>query len=179
MSIAATGPGQDWSAIRRGLPVIRGSVYKSRLGRRPSKVTSRFGRITVAFAGINYLGVLIAAVAGFAFGSVWYGLLGKAWLAALGKTKEDMKPHPLPFILAFVCQLVMAWMLAGLIGHLGEITLGGAMVSAGFVWFGFVLTTMLVNHRFQSASWSLSLIDGGHWLGVLLVMGLVIGLFGA
>ena len=127
---------------------------------------------------MNYLAVVIAAVAGFAFGSVWYGLLGKAWMAALGKPKDFFKPEPLPFIVAFICQLVMAWMLAGLIGHLGEITLGGALLSAGFVWFGFVLTTMLVNHRFQKASWSLSLIDGGHWLGVLLVMGLVIGLFG-
>ena len=133
----------------------------------------------MAFSGINYLAVLVAAVAGFAFGSVWYGALGKAWMAALGKPKEAFKPHPLPFVVAFVCQLVMAWMLAGLIGHLGEVTLWDALVSAAFVWFGFVLTTMLVNHRFQSATWSLSLIDGGHWLGVLLVMGLVIGLFGA
>ncbi len=127
---------------------------------------------------MNYLAVLVAAVAGFAFGSVWYGVLGKAWLAALGKPQESFKPQPLPFIVAFVCQLVMAWMLAGLIGHLGEVTLSGAVISAGFVWFGFVLTTMMVNHRFQMARWSLSLIDGGHWLGVLLVMGLVIGLFG-
>ena len=133
----------------------------------------------MAFSGINYLAVVIAAVAGFAFGSVWYGALGKAWMAALGKPKDFFKPHPVPFIIAFLCQLVMAWMLAGLIGHLGEITLSGALISAGFVWFGFVLTTMLVNHRFQKATWSLSLIDGGHWLGVLLVMGLVIGLFGA
>ena len=67
---------------------------------------------------------------------------------------------------------------AGLLGHLGEVTLGRSLLTAAFIWFGFVLTTMMVNHRFQSARWSLTLIDGGHWLGVLLVMGLVIGLFG-
>lgn len=133
----------------------------------------------MAFAGISYLAVIVAAVAGFAFGALWYGLLGKAWLVALGKTKEQMKPEPLPFVLAALCQLVMAWMLAGLIGHLGEITLARSVISAGFVWLGFVATTLIVNHRFQSARWSLTLIDGGHWLGVLLVMGLVIGLFGA
>lgn len=132
----------------------------------------------MAFAGINYLAVLIAAVAGFVFGSVWYGVLGKPWMAAVGKSKEDFKPHPLPFIIAFVCQLVMAWLLAGMIGHLGEVTIAGALITAVFVWLGFVITTMMVNHRFQSATWALTAIDGAHWLGVLLVMGLVIGLFG-
>ena len=131
----------------------------------------------MAFAGISYLAVLVAAVAGFAFGALWYGLLSKPWMAALGMTGRP-KPSPLPFITAFIAQLAMAWILAGLIGHLGEVTPLRAMISAGFVWAGFVLTTMTVNHRFQSARWSLTLIDGGHWLGVLLVMGLVIGLFG-
>ena len=37
---------------------------------------------------------------------------------------------------------------------------------------------MLVNHRFQGQGWKLTLIDAGHWLGVLLVMGAVLGLFG-
>ena len=129
------------------------------------------------FSGTSYLAVLIAAVAGFAFGAIWYGILGKPWMAAVGMT-ERPKPTPAPFIIAFVCQLVMAWMLAGLIGHLGDVTVERSLITAALVWVGFVLTTMLVNHRFQSARWSLSVIDGGHWLGVLLVMGLVVGLFG-
>ena len=72
----------------------------------------------------------------------------------------------------------MAWMLAGVIAHLSDVTVWKSVVSAAAVWAGFVLTTMVVNHRFQNARWSLTVIDGAHWLGVLLVMGLVIGLFG-
>ncbi len=131
----------------------------------------------MAFAGIDYLAVLVAAVGGFAFGALWYGVLGKQWMAALGMT-EQPRPTPAPFVFALVCQLAMAWVLAGLIGHLGEVGVARSLLSALFVWGGFVLTTLIVNHRFQSARWSLTLIDGGHWLGVLLVMGLVIGLFG-
>jgi hypothetical protein len=52
------------------------------------------------------------------------------------------------------------------------------ITTAFFVWLPFVLGTMIVNHRFQGSSWSLTLIDGGHWLGVFLVMGIVIGLVG-
>ena len=72
----------------------------------------------------------------------------------------------------------MAWVLAGVIGHLGDITIGRSVVSAAFIWLGFVASAMTVNHRFQGAPWALTLIDAGHWLGVLIVMGLVIGLFG-
>ena len=38
------------------------------------------------FAGINYIAILIAAVVSFIFGAVWYGTLGKPWMAAIGKT---------------------------------------------------------------------------------------------
>lgn len=131
----------------------------------------------MAFAGISYLAVVVAAVAAFAFGAAWYGALGKQWMAAVG-INEQPKPTPAPFIIAFVCQLFMAWMLAGVIAHLSDVTVWKSVVSAAAVWAGFVLTTMVVNHRFQNARWSLTVIDGAHWLGVLLVMGLVIGLFG-
>ena len=39
---------------------------------------------------INYLAVLAAAVAGWLIGAVWYGVLGNAWMAALGWTAADM-----------------------------------------------------------------------------------------
>jgi len=132
----------------------------------------------VTFAGINYLAVLVAAAAGYAFGALWYTLLGQRWMAALGKTKDQFSPSKAPFVYAAVCQLLIAYMLAGVLGHLGGITLIKSLIAAGFLWFGFVLATMVVNHRFQGSSWSLTAIDAGHWLGVLLIMGLVLGLFG-
>jgi len=129
------------------------------------------------FAGINYLAVLAAAIAAFGFGAAWYGALGRQWMAAVGMTQPP-KPTPMPFIISFVALLVMAWALAGLIGHIGEVTIWRGVVSGFFAWLGFVATTLVVNHRFQGSRWSLTLIDDGHWLGVLVVMGFVIGLFG-
>ena len=43
---------------------------------------------------------------------------------------------------------------------------------------GFVATTITVNNAFQKRSFALTLIDGGHWLLVLLVQGTVLGLMG-
>lgn len=136
----------------------------------------------MAFAGINYLAVAVAAVAAFGFGFAWYGLLGQRWMAALGKSEAELRPGGRPPVaalaLTFLAELLMAYMLAGVIGHLATHTLAGGLVTGLAVWAGFVLTTLLVGHRFQRARWALTAIDGGHWLGVLLIQGAVVGVMG-
>lgn len=133
----------------------------------------------MAFSGISYLAVLVAAIAGFVFGAAYYAVLGKQWMAAANLTADQVnRSNPVPYITAAVAHLVLAYMFAGLLGHLGSITLRGSLISAGFVWIGFIVTTMAVNHRFQGARPMLTVIDCGHWLGVLLVMAIVISSFG-
>ena len=96
------------------------------------------------FAGMNILAIGLAAVAGFAFGAVYYMSLSRQWLAAIGKTKEEIsgKRSIAPFITSFVALVVMAWVLAGTLGHLGpgQVTLKNGVISALFVWVGFVAT---------------------------------------
>jgi len=137
------------------------------------------------FAGMNLLATVLAAVASFMFGWVWYGMLfSDAWLAAIGKSREQVKgdtPSPTPFIISFVGLLIMAWVLAGVLRHLGsdQVTLRNGIITGAFMWLGFVITTLGVNNAFRDAKPALTLIDGGHWLGVLLVQGAIIGWFGA
>lgn len=106
-------------------------------------------------------------------------------MAAQGwASKDEMlgpggRPSPVPFVLAFAAELVMAWVLAGIVGHIGKVTVKDGLISAFLVWLGFVIATMAVNHAYSKAKPALTAIDGGHWLGVLLIQGLVIGLFGA
>jgi len=138
----------------------------------------------MAFVGINYLAVLVAAVAAWVLGAVWYMALSQPWLAAQGKTKADMKPPASkaaaigPFVLVFVAELIMAWMLAGILGHLGGITVKNGVISGAACWFGFVLTTIATNYAFHGRKIMLTVIDAGHWLAVLIVMGAIVGAFG-
>lgn len=128
---------------------------------------------------INYLAIVIAAVAGFFLSWGWYWLFSAVWLKALGQTKESLdRPKPLPFVIAAIAYLLMAWMLAGLMGHLANVTLHGGIIAAFLVWAGFVLTTTTVNQVFRGAPPALTLIDLGNWLAVLLAMGAIIGGFG-
>jgi len=98
---------------------------------------------------------------------------------AIGKAKADLKPSPLPFILSMLANLLMAYILAGVIGHVNVMTVRGGVISALFVWAGFVATTTVVTQQFEGQKPLLTAIDVGHWLAVLVVMGVIIGLFGA
>jgi hypothetical protein len=138
----------------------------------------------MTFAGLNYLAILVAAALGFGLDGIWYRLLAKPWMAAHSFTTETMRSHhgkgasPLPYIIAIAANLVMAWVLAGLMGHIGVVTVRGGVISGALVWLGFVLPTLAVNNTFGMRSPKLIAIDGSHWLAVLALMGAVIGAFG-
>lgn len=133
----------------------------------------------MVFAGMNYLAILVAAVAAFGFGSLYYMSLSRQWLAAIGKTKEELSPSMAPFVVSIVGLLVMAQVLAGTIAHLGgQLSLGTGVVTAVFMWLGFVATTTATNYAFGGRKASLTVIDCIHWLGVLVIQGAVIGAIG-
>ena len=140
----------------------------------------------MSFAGINYLAIVIAAMAAWLASAAWYMSLSRHYVAALGKTPEQMaqdrkKPGAfLPFIYAFIANVIIAWMLAGLLAHLGvgQVTMRNGLISALFLWFGFVLTTIVVNYSFAGRDRRLLAIDAGNWLIVFIVIGAVIGAIG-
>ncbi len=131
-------------------------------------------------AGVNWIAVLLAGVASFAFGSVYYMSLAKPWMAAVGKTQEDIRAgqNAMTFIVAFVAQLVMAYTLARVMAWQGGMSIGAGISIAITLWVGLIVAAMAVNHGFQGARRSLTIIDSGHWLGVLLVQSVVIALYG-
>ena len=129
------------------------------------------------FHGINYLAVILAAIAGMMAGAAWYSALAKPWIKALGLTQEP-KQNPKIYIVALISQFLIAYVLAGLIGHIGSFTIGGGILSALFCWAGFTLAPMMTNHRFQGNGWDLTLIDAGYWLVVFALQGAIIGWMG-
>ena len=139
----------------------------------------------MSLGGLNYMAVIAAAVASFIFGGVWYSALSKQWMEAQGRTPDAMHKDRGAvglYVLAFVAQVIMAWMLAGILLHMAAgglpTTLRTGLISAAFLWFGFVITTMTVNHAFQHARPMLTVIDGAHWLGSLLIQGAILGWWG-
>jgi hypothetical protein len=120
----------------------------------------------------------LAGLAAWIAGAVWYGVLGNAWVAALGTTKAALmgpsgRPSPLPFILSFVADLVVAAAIAWMAPRVG-----GAFVAALIGWAGFVLTTVATNNAYAKRTPMLTAIDAGHWLVAMLVAAAVIAVLG-
>jgi len=139
----------------------------------------------MGLGSVNYLAVMLAAVASFLFGGAWYSAFSRQWMEAVGMPPDRMpkdRGGPGLYLLAFAAQLVMAWILAGVLLHLAQgglpASLRTGVISGAFIWAGFVITTMVVNYAFHGARQMLTLIDGGHWLGVLLIQGAVLGSWG-
>ncbi|MBO0766050.1 MAG: DUF1761 domain-containing protein [Hyphomicrobiaceae bacterium] len=130
-----------------------------------------------------YPAILIAAIASFAFGAAWYTALRRQWLSARGLTEAEAQARTgtsrVPFIISFLALLIMAWAVSGILLHLARggtvISVPSGLITGFLLWLGFVITTMAVNHAFRGERHSLTLIDGGHWLGVLLIQGAILG----
>lgn len=132
--------------------------------------------------GVSYGFIGLAAVASFLFGAVWYGAFSRQWLGALGKSDAELKASAgfvTPMVVTFAAELVMAWVLAGVMTHLLKggvaVSVRNGVLTAGLLWIGFVATTLASNHAFQGNKRLLTIIDAGHWLGVMLIQGAIIG----
>lgn len=138
----------------------------------------------MAFAGISYLAIIVAALAAWMFGAAYYTVLSKPWRIAAGLAQPGettvSPPRPISIILSLVGEIFMAFVLAGSISHLGpgQVTLRNGVISGAILWAGFIVTTLVVVYSYQRRPWMLTLIDSGHWLGVMVIMGLIIGGWG-
>lgn len=125
------------------------------------------------------IAILGAGLAGWIFGAVWYTALGKPWQRALGLNPDDCKDKKMPMapmVTAFLVAVVMSAVLYQLLTNLGVMGLMDSMVAGLTLGVGLMLTSTLVNNMFQQRSFTLTLIDGGHWALALVIEAAVISL---
>jgi hypothetical protein len=131
------------------------------------------------FTNVNWIAVLVAAAAAVVIGFVWYmpATFGKRWAASIGRelpTAGDV--NPVTYLVSVVQALVVAYVLALLIGAIGTTTLVENLVVAFVLWVGFAAVPTLnavVYERRGSDYW---LINVGYALVSLLVMAAIYAL---
>jgi nitrate reductase gamma subunit len=137
---------------------------------------------------LHALPIVFSAIAAWIFGAIYYGALGRKWIEAQGKTIEHCKAENAskstavkitPFVLSFIAEIMMASALSGIMFHIGIYTVVAGAFSGFMCWLGFVLTTIAVNNAYAFRKVTLTAIDAGHWLGVLVIIGAILGWFGA
>ena len=148
--------------------------------RRDYNVAAERG-IYVDLTQVNWISVLGAAVAGMAFGAMYYTVLGKPWMDAAGLTEEQVRKDrgAVPYLISFASLVVMGSVLAGHFAQHAaeEVTALHAVESAAVLWLGFIVTSMATNHAFLGCRPKLTVLDSLHWLGVLVIQGLILSTF--
>ena len=130
------------------------------------------------FGELNWWAILVATTAAFVLGGIWYGpVFGKAWMAAIGKTEDDLQPSPTPFIISFFTALLTCIVLAALMNALGIATLGGGLAMGALVGVGFIATAMASDTAFCGWGMRLFWIQSGYRVVYSIIMGGVLGIW--
>ncbi|WP_420607231.1 DUF1761 domain-containing protein [Novosphingopyxis sp.] len=130
---------------------------------------------------MNILTILLAALAAFLVGGLWYGpLFGTAWMRLIGKTPEELGQANMVKLygIAFLFALLQATMLAHLFARIGAPPFHIVMMISTGIALGFVIPAIGTNYLFRREPGKLFFIDAGYWFAFYAAMGLVFALLG-
>ena len=128
--------------------------------------------------GVNYLAVVVAAVAAVVIGILYYGVAGLGdRLARLVGSTPLGRPGPAQLVIGVVVALVNAWVLALFSLNLGASSLTDGIVLGVLVWLGFMATLSGAQVAFQGRPWNAWLITSAHDVVVQVVMGAIVTLW--
>ena len=126
----------------------------------------------------NYLAVVVAAIAYFVLGGVWYAVLfNKPWMALEQMTVEKAQTmNPVvPYIVSFVLELLIAYSLAQLCIWRNANTAGRGASVGVLVWIGFLGPITFMTYMFEMRPRTLFAINEFYPLAGLVLMGAILG----
>lgn len=128
---------------------------------------------------MQFVAVFVAAVVAYGFGAFWYTRMSKPWIAAAGiPVGADGKPqgsgNPLPFIVGFMAEVLVAGMMRHIfvqsqIDTLLEGIMGGFGIGA------FLITPWVaMNYAFAGRPYKLTALDSVNAIAGCTLMGIVL-----
>lgn len=132
---------------------------------------------------VNYLAVLVSAIAAMVVGFLWYGpLFGKLWIGLMGITKKQMeegkkKGMGKSYAILFVSSLVFAYILAHFVKYLSAATVGDAISAAFWIWLGFIATIALGSVLWEGRPWKLYFLNVAYQFVALAIQAIILTLW--
>jgi hypothetical protein len=134
---------------------------------------------------INFIAIIIAVVANFILGYIWYTpLFGKTWGKHMGfdmnekpKSSEMLKGMTFMVIGNFLLAYVFAhnWAAWSFVPGTDKMSpFSNAMMSAVFTWIGFYFPVDLGRVAWERKSWTLFFIDSGYHLASLVLIAMIL-----
>ena len=117
----------------------------------------------LSLSDLNWLAILVAAVAFFAVGALWYQpkVMGARWMKAAGVDPSKASPNPGIFVGTLIAYFLMAMVLAMIARGIGGSSFGDGLVLGLVTGVVFVGAQAWVNVTFEGRSMDLVLVNGG------------------
>ena len=126
----------------------------------------------------NYLAVIVAAVAYWLLGAIWYGVVfGEAWMALEHMTEEQARSmNPvLPYVITLVLNVLIAYALAQICIWRNADTLGRGASVGVLLWIGFVGPVTFTTYMYEMRPKELYAINQFFPLAGFVLMGAILG----
>jgi hypothetical protein len=126
----------------------------------------------------NYAAVIVAAIAYWLLGAVWYGVLfGARWMVLENVSMEQAKSmNPvLPYVVSFVLNILIAYSLAQICIWRNANTIGRGASVGVLLWIGFIGPITYTTYMYEMRPKELFAINQFYPLAGLVLMGAVIG----
>lgn len=154
------------------------------------RIRSNFSRgyLLIMKANVNYLAVVVAALAAMGIRFYWYapGMFRESWMKIIGMDKLDQsevdhlrkeaRSHP---TFMFIATFFSAAVMSRFIDWVGASGVGAGIIVGFWAWLGFALpvtvSDILFSGRESGHMWKLFLIQGSLHFFALLVMGGILG----
>ncbi len=130
-----------------------------------------------AFSELNWLAVVVAALAYFVLGAIWYSnaLFGKQYRAAIGVAPDASgQPVPTALFTNLVGWFVTAIALGLISNSIGADSFGDGLALGLVVWAGFIATNRIVAAAYEGPNRALMMVNGPYNLLGFLIMGVIL-----
>lgn len=131
----------------------------------------------VELSDINAWAVLAATIIAYVLGAVWYApdVFGRRWLAALGKTRQELGNQIKAMIAQFFLTLLIALTMAVMVVRFGAVTaLEGALIGVVLA-VGLVAASLASDWIFCGFNPRLYWIQVGYKIAYITLIGAVLG----
>ncbi len=126
----------------------------------------------------NYAAVVVAALAYWVLGALWYGFLfSKPWMLLEHMSMEQaqsMSPV-LPYVITFILNVLIAYSLAQICIWRNANTLSRGASVGVLLWIGFVGPVTFTTYMYEMRPWQLFAINQFYPLFGFVLMGAILG----
>lgn len=138
---------------------------------------------------LNWLAIIVAVIASFAIGSLWYGMVFRdMWQRSMGMTmtpttNELVRSSAIGLVGTLLMAIALAWLIGGWRATAwGAAGPDGSKIAAGLVigliaWAGFIIPSGLNNVAYERSNWTRFALGAGYQLLSILAMALILALW--